>query len=197
MLKDVTTVEHEALTAMRDAGCVLKDLRRDCSHKGWKKHCRMRPYLSWMMKHCSFSCGFDCKELVLEREIQEKKEAKAREEEAKEGRKSHCPELAMTMNSTAVKAHQYAQKALGNAIPCRVRQDEAACSARGQYLRLSHVQDMKHKATLKAMIALGCFQSHPRTQNIAEYLRSAMRRGQNATQGHSRKLAGRAFVRHL
>merc|ERR550537_1245510 len=50
-----------AVGAMEQAQCIIKDKRAGCPK--WTHHCHNKKWQSWMMTHCTLSCGFSCTDL--------------------------------------------------------------------------------------------------------------------------------------
>merc|ERR1711998_333072 len=57
----VAAAKKVAVGAMEQAQCIIKDKRAGCPK--WTHHCHNKKWQSWMMTHCTLSCGFSCTDL--------------------------------------------------------------------------------------------------------------------------------------
>merc|ERR1711924_444494 len=93
----VAAAKKVAVGAMEQAQCIIKDKRAGCPK--WTHHCHNKKWQSWMMTHCTLSCGFSCTDLHnLAMGIVERREGACRQ--GQEGAHrcvpqvlQHCPEL--------------------------------------------------------------------------------------------------------
>jgi C1A family cysteine protease len=152
----VAAAKKVAVGAMEQAQCIIKDKRAGCPK--WTHHCHNKKWQSWMMTHCTLSCGFSCTDLHnLAMGIVERAE-KERAAKDKKERIAACPKYYNIVRNYAAYADQYKQFATQWEGKCQLEANKDACKKVKEFRVQAAKYEKNHVKFESLMSKLKCYQ---------------------------------------